>query len=54
VADWNPFYWAATGMRALFAGYAGDPSVWKALVITAALTAVAVVWPARLFARSLR
>ncbi|MET7396052.1 ABC transporter permease [Dactylosporangium sp. NPDC005572] len=54
IADWNPFNWAVTGMRALYAGDPGDASVWKSLVICGGLVVVAVAWSARLFARSVR
>lgn len=54
VADWNPFNWAVTGMRALYAGHPGDPHVWQGFVIIAALMVVAVAWAARSFARSVR
>jgi ABC-2 type transport system permease protein len=54
VADWNPFNWAVTGMRALYAGNPGDDHVWKSIVICAALVVVAVAWSARLFARSVK
>jgi ABC-2 type transport system permease protein len=54
VAKWNPFSWAVDAARALFAGDPGDASVWKALVILVVLTAAAVVWAARSFARSVR
>ena len=54
VAAWNPFSWAVTGTRALFAGDPGDPHVWKALVILSALTIAAVLWAARSFAKSVR
>jgi ABC-2 type transport system permease protein len=54
VADFNPFYWATSGMRALFAGHVSDPAVWRGLVIVVVLAAIAVAWSARLFARSLR
>ncbi len=54
VAKWNPFYWASTGARALFAGDPGNPAVWKALLIIAVLTAAAVYWAARSFARGVR
>ncbi len=54
VADWNPFFWATDGMRALFAGHIGDPTVWQSLIIVAALTVLAVAWSAREFAHSLR
>ncbi|HEY2574817.1 MAG TPA: ABC transporter permease [Streptosporangiaceae bacterium] len=54
VANWNPFYWATLGMRALFAGHPGDPAVWQGLLIVLGLAAVATLWSARLFSRSLR
>ncbi|WP_082629769.1 ABC transporter permease, partial [Kitasatospora sp. Root187] len=42
IAEWNPFYWAVEGMRALFAGQVGDSSVWQSLLIVSVLTVVAV------------
>jgi ABC-2 type transport system permease protein len=54
VAQWNPFSWAVDGARALFAGNLGDDSVWQGLTIMAVITTLAVVWAARLFARSVR
>src|SRR3954468_4284355 len=54
VADWNPFSWAVDGTRALFRGDLGAPAVWQGLVIMAVLAVLAVVWAARLFARSVR
>jgi ABC-2 type transport system permease protein len=54
VADWNPFFWATSAMRALFAGQAGNPAVWKGLIIVLGMATLAVAWSARLFARSLR
>ncbi|MEV4630948.1 ABC transporter permease [Micromonospora sp. NPDC049523] len=54
VADWNPFSWAVEGTRALFAGDLGDDRVWQGLSIVAVLTAAAVAWAAREFARSVR
>ncbi|MPZ27355.1 MAG: ABC transporter permease [Micromonosporaceae bacterium] len=54
VAKVNPFSWAVDGVRALFAGDIGDPKVWQSLVITGALAALAVVWAARSFARTVR
>ncbi len=54
VARWNPFSWAVDATRALFNGHPGDPSVWKALTILAALTVVTVGWAARSFAKSVR
>jgi ABC-2 type transport system permease protein len=54
VADWNPFYWATNGMRALFAGNPAAYSVWLSLVIMVALTAIALAWSVRLFARAVQ
>lgn len=54
VAKVNPFSWAVDGVRALFAGDIGDPKVWQSLLITAVLAALAVVWAARSFARTVR
>ncbi|MBS2964416.1 ABC transporter permease [Actinocrinis puniceicyclus] len=54
VADWNPYSWAVSGMRALFAGHSGDPAVWRSLVIMGGLVVVSLAWSARLFARSVR
>ncbi|SDY01172.1 ABC-2 type transport system permease protein [Micromonospora pattaloongensis] len=54
VADWNPFSWAVDGTRALFAGDVGNDAVWQGLLITVMLAALAVVWAARAFARSVR
>jgi ABC-2 type transport system permease protein len=54
ISEWNPFTWAVDGTRALFAGNPGDDSVWKALVIMGVLTALAVIWAGRRFARSVR
>jgi ABC-2 type transport system permease protein len=52
--DWNPCYWAVEGMRSLFAGDAGAPAVWRALILMAALAAAAVAWSSRLFAQRIR
>jgi ABC-2 type transport system permease protein len=54
IADWNPFSWAVNGVRALFLGDLGAPAVWQGLLIMAALAALALLWAARLFARSVR
>jgi len=54
IAEWNPFYWATNGMRALFAGNAADPAVWLSLIIVTVLTAATMTWSLRLFARSLQ
>jgi ABC-2 type transport system permease protein len=54
IADWNPFSWAVDGARALFAGDLGNDAVWQGLSVMAVITALAVVWAAREFARSVR
>jgi ABC-2 type transport system permease protein len=54
VARFNPFSWAVEGTRALFAGDLGNDRVWQGLLITSVLAALAVVWAARSFARSVR
>jgi hypothetical protein len=41
-------------MRALYAGRAGDPSVWRSMALLAALTVLAFAWSARLFSRMVR
>jgi ABC-2 type transport system permease protein len=51
IADWNPFYWAVTGMRDLFAGDVGAGAVWGGIGLTAAVMVAAVAWTSRLFAR---
>jgi ABC-2 type transport system permease protein len=53
VALWNPFAWAANGMRAIFGGHIGAAVVWEAILILAGLGAVAVVLSSRLFAREI-
>ncbi|MFB7950358.1 ABC transporter permease [Kitasatospora phosalacinea] len=53
-AEWNPFYWAVEGMRALFAGHPGDSVVWQGLLIVAVLTTAAVFYSARLFSARIR
>jgi ABC-2 type transport system permease protein len=52
VAGWNPFGWAVDGMRALYAGHPGDSAVWQSILGVSALTAVALMWSARKFART--
>jgi ABC-2 type transport system permease protein len=54
VADWNPFGWAVNGMRALFAGRLGDPSVWQSMAMMAVLVVIALAWSARQFVRTVR
>jgi ABC-2 type transport system permease protein len=52
-ALWNPFAWAANGMRAIFQGHAGAQVVWEGGVILAGLAAMAVVASSRLFTREI-
>jgi ABC-2 type transport system permease protein len=54
IARVNPFYWATSGARALFAGHAGYPSVWASVLVLLATTVLATAWSMRLFARSVR
>jgi len=54
IADWNPFYWATNGMRALFAGHIGATSVWASLVIAFVLVTIAMTWSVRLFTRTVQ
>ncbi|MER7272977.1 ABC transporter permease [Dactylosporangium sp. NPDC000244] len=54
VADYNPFNWAVTGMRKLYAGYPGDVHVWGSIVFCGAVVVVAIVWSSSLFARSVK
>ncbi len=51
VALWNPFAWAANGMRTIFVGHVGAQVVWEAGAILAGLAVVAVVLSSRLFTR---
>jgi ABC-2 type transport system permease protein len=53
VALWNPFAWAANGMRAIFAGHIGAPVVWEAFIILVGLATVALVLSSRLFTREI-
>ena len=53
-ADGNPFNWAVTGMRALFTGHPGDPSIWKSFAMLGALAVVTIAWSGRKFAKSVR
>lgn len=53
LALWNPYAWAANGMRAIFQGHAGAQVVWEGGVILAGLAAVAVVASSRLFTREI-
>ena len=53
-ANGNPFNWAVTGMRALFTGHPGDPSIWKSFAMLGALAVVTIAWSGRKFAKSVR
>lgn len=54
IARANPFFWATSGSRALFAGHPGYPSVWASILVLLATTVLATAWSMRLFARSIR
>jgi ABC-2 type transport system permease protein len=54
IANFNPFNWAVTGMRALFIGHTSDPHIWQSLIIMAVLSVLAIAWSSRLFAKSVR
>ena len=54
IAEWNPFYWATNGMRALFTGHAGDPVVWLSLTIVVLMAIFASTWSVRLFTRTVQ
>ena len=54
VAQWNPFYWATNGTRALFGGHIDDPSVWKGLLLLVVLTVPVTWWSTSLFAKRVR
>ncbi|HEX9624437.1 MAG TPA: ABC transporter permease [Streptosporangiaceae bacterium] len=53
VSLWNPFAWAANGMRSIFGGHIGASVVWEAVVIMSGLAALAVVLSSRLFSREI-
>jgi ABC-2 type transport system permease protein len=53
VALWNPFAWAANGMRAIFQGHVGAQVVWEASAILAGLAVVTVLLSSRLFTREI-
>ena len=53
VARWNPWAWAANGMRAIFEGQIGATVVWEMSIILAGLAVVAVVLSSRLFTREI-
>jgi ABC-2 type transport system permease protein len=53
VADWNPFAWAANGMRAIFQGHIGANVVWQASLIMGLVAAVTLVLSSRLFSREI-
>jgi ABC-2 type transport system permease protein len=53
VALWNPFAWAANGMRAIFQGHIGAQVVWEASAILAGLAVVTLLLSSRLFSREI-
>jgi ABC-2 type transport system permease protein len=53
IADWNPLSYVVNAQRSMFAGHFGGNTLWEAAAITGALTAAALYWAARSFARGL-
>lgn len=53
VALWNPFAWAANGMRTIFLGHIGAQVVWEACAILAGVAIVAALLSSRLFTREI-
>ncbi len=53
VALWNPYAWAANGMRTIFEGHIGAAVVWEAGIILAVVAVVAVALSSRLFTREI-
>jgi ABC-2 type transport system permease protein len=53
VALWNPYAWAANGMRTIFLGHVGAQVVWQAGAILAGLALLAVVLSSQLFTRKI-
>jgi ABC-2 type transport system permease protein len=53
VALWNPWAWAANGMRAIFEGRVGAQVVWQASLILAVLAVVTLILSSRLFTREI-
>jgi len=54
MADWNPFSWSVSGVRALFANDLGNHVIWQSVLIVGVLAILAMTWAARAFAHSLR
>lgn len=52
-ALWNPFAWAANGMRAIFQGHVGAQVVWEAVIILTGVAMVAVASSSRLLTREI-
>lgn len=53
VALWNPFAWAANGMRTIFLGHIGAQVVWEASAILAGVAVVVALLSSRLFTREI-
>jgi ABC-2 type transport system permease protein len=53
VALWNPWAWAANGMRAIFEGHFGAQVVWQASLILAVLVVLTLILSSRLFTREI-
>jgi ABC-2 type transport system permease protein len=53
VALWNPYAWAANGMRTVFMGHIGAQVVWEAAAILGGLTFVTALLSSRVFTREI-
>ena len=53
VALWNPFAWAANGMRTIFLGHIGSQVVWEAVIILAGLTVITALLSSQMFTREI-
>ncbi len=53
VALWNPFAWAANGMRTIFQGHLGSQVVWEAAIVLGGMTVVTALLTSRMFTREI-
>ncbi len=53
VALWNPYAWAANGMRTIFLGHIGAQVVWEAVAVLGGLALVTALLSSRVFTREI-